>query len=457
MNKYFTLSLITATLLFAGVEDDMAGFDDEPVVTKQSVVKKKVIEDDLSGFDDDTNEVSTTSEKESIKPEGFSGNITQKISYAPRGDNPHDDINSLNSSIFLDYETKFKNGTKFKINAKAYYDWIYNHKGGTNFSQDEKDELKSEVEIFDAYFEGSINDKLDFKVGRQVLVWGRSDTIRVTDVLNPIDNRQPGMTDIEDLRLPIGMVKFDYFLGDWRITPVAILEQRFTKNPPFSSAFNPSPIQAPAEENYTDTTYALSIGGEFKSWDVNFYGANIYNDRARISTLQSPKRVHDKINMYGVALNYLNGSWLLKSEIAYFDKLKYTTTAQKEFSRVDTLVGFEYNGFSDAMLSYDFALRSINSYDNRLINEYDALEEKTYQHAFRVSKDFNNATIKANYLITVFGKNLDKGGFQRAWIKYDLSDDINLNLGIVDYKGGSKIFDSVKNNDMIFADIKYSF
>jgi len=62
-----------------------------------------------------------------------------------------------------------------------------------------------------------------------VVVWGRSDTIRVTDVLNPIDNRRPGMVDIEDLRLPVAMAKLDYFVGDWRVTPIAILEQRFQK------------------------------------------------------------------------------------------------------------------------------------------------------------------------------------------------------------------------------------
>ena len=81
----------------------------------------------------------------------------------------------------MDYEHKFENGFKFKVNAKAYYDAIYDIKGSEKFAQEELDELRSEVELFDAYIEGKITDNFDMKLGRQVVVWGRSDTIRVTE------------------------------------------------------------------------------------------------------------------------------------------------------------------------------------------------------------------------------------------------------------------------------------
>ena len=69
------------------------------------------------------------------------------------------------------------------------------------------------------------------------------------------------MVDIEDLRLPVVMLKFDYFVGDWRVTPIAMLEQRFSKNPPAGSAFNASTNSLPTNEDYDDVTGALSIGG----------------------------------------------------------------------------------------------------------------------------------------------------------------------------------------------------
>lgn len=279
----------------------------------------------------------------------------------------------------------------------------------------------------------------------------------MSDVLNPLDNRRPGMVDIENLRLPVAMAKFDYFIGDWRVTPLAILEQRFTKNSPFGSVFYPSPFPAPDDESYSNVTYALSVGGEFSGWNVNFYAARIHDDAGYVSPTPTPSIKHDKVNMFGTAFNVLSGNWLFKTELAYFDELKYTSTGDKSFNRTDLLLGFEYKGIADTLISYDAVARTIDGYDDRLKNELNPLEENTYQHAFRVSSDFMNAALTANYLISLYGSKLDEGGFQRAWVKYELADGINTNVGVVDYIGGAVFSDRIKDNDMLFADISYSF
>ena len=391
-------------------EIDMSGFDDDiPVATLEKKISDSTL---LDGFDDVIDASSETTEEEIVEESetsfGLTGKLTEQVTYALHNDKPHDNISSLKTSLLLDYEHKFENGWRVKANAKAYYDAIYDIRGTQNFSEEELEELKSEVELYDAYVEGSITDSFDMKLGRQVVVWGRSDTLRVTDVLNPLDNRRPGMVDIEDLRLPVAMAKFDYFIGDWRVTPIAILEQRFSKNPPFDSVFNPLPIVAPANESYDDITYALSVGGEFSGWDVNFYAAQVRNDEGQLilpsPSQPSPIIAHDKIEMYGTALNALTGSWLFKTELAYFDGLKFSTTGDKEFSRTDILLGVEYNGIADTLISYDIVTRNMGEYDDRLITEAIPLKKHDYQHAFRIAADFMNATLTANYLISLYGE-----------------------------------------------------
>lgn len=460
MNKAILLSLIvSSTLLAESTKEALEGFDDVPVQVEQSSsdVMDGFTEETSSSHVDDSNASEATEEKTQLL-NGLTGKFTEQVAYSYNGKSPHDKFTSLKSSLFLDYEHKFENTWRVKINAKAYYDAIYDLRD-KKYTQQELDSLRSEVELFDAYIEGSITDSLDMKLGRQVVVWGRSDTIRITDVLNPLDNRRPGMVDIEDLRLPTTMLKFDYFIGDWRVTPIAVLEQRFSKNPPFGSAFSPAPFAIPKNEKYTDVTYALSVGAEFSGWDVNFYAAQVRDDRGYIKLPLSPSsRVkHEKVKMFGTALNVLSGAWLFKTELAYFDGLKYTSTQEREFSRTDALLGLEYKGIADTLISYDVSLRHFNTYDNRLSNEVLTTDKNTYQQAFRISSDFMNATLTANYLISLYGKKLDEGGFQRAWIKYELGEGINTNFGVVDYIGGSKLFNSVKNNDMIFVDISYNF
>ena len=481
LKKILLSMLMLSTLNAETLDDVMEGFDEEPTTVTTvngSIVDGSQIhpspptppplssEDSvMEGFDDDL--TNPTERRESSTPHssskretfseplsGLTGRVTEQLIYSYHDEIPHNNISSLKSSLFLDYEHKFENGFKFKTNGKAYYDAIYAIKGESRYSKDEVDAFKREVELYDAYVEGSLTDNLDMKLGRQVVVWGRSDTIRVTDILNPLDNRRPAMVDIEDLRLPVAMAKLDYFVGDWRITPIAILEQRFSKNPPAGSAFNPSPHSLPDDESYSDVTPALSVGAEFSGWDVNFYTAKVHDDAGY---LKEGKLAHEKVDMVGTAINVLKGSWLLKSELAHFDGLKYTTVPNREFKRTDGLVGVEYNGFADTMLSYDVAVREIADYDKRLHNEPMEWDERNYQHAFRLTKDFMNATVKANYLISMFGASADKGGFQRAWIKYDHADGVYTNVGVVDYMGGSKRFDAVSNNDMVFMDVTYSF
>jgi hypothetical protein len=457
--------LLLSSLVYAqSVDEALEGFDDtvsSSVTSTSSEQVQKSNDDVMDGFDDVAISSATDTSKETVAEPveamtGLTGKLTEQVAFSYNGDKPHDNFTSLKSSLFLDYEHKFENGWRVKTNAKAYYDAIYDIRNDV-YTRDELDEQRSEIRLYDAYVEGSISDKIDIKLGRQVVVWGRSDTIRITDVLNPLDNRRPGMVDIEDLRLPVTMAKLDFFWGDWRVTPIAVLEQFFTINPAFGSAFNSQADPHIAETNYHDVTYALSVGGEFSGWDVNFYAARLRDDAGYVKFMPQPTFAHDKVNMFGTALNVLSGSWLLKTELAYLNGLKYTSVQDKSFSRTDALIGVEYNGIADTMISYDFSVRHVNNYDSRLKSERFNPDENTYQHAFRVTSDFMNATVHANYLISLYGSKLNKGGFQRAWVKYDIADAISANFGVVDYIGGSKLFNTIKNSDMIFTDISYSF
>ena len=498
MKQWFYLSLVVSSLLYAeSVDEALEGFDESPQ-SVQTVKDQSETNEALSGFDegDDATDTDRTAKREtddmmagfdesvpdndeenlSVKREdaaswtdAFSGELKQQVAYAlsSRMKN-REDFSSLRSTFFLDYDQKFENGIRLKVNARAFYDWVYHLDNG--YTSQEEDSLQSEVELFDAYIEGSISEHLDYRIGRQVVVWGRSDTIRITDVLNPLDNRQPGMVDIEDLRLPVAMAKFDWYVGTWRVTPIAILEQRFTKDPPYGSPFYPAAIPLPPEKSYNDVTYALSLGTERSGWDINFYAAHIYDDTKFV---QDPFGLnalvkHGKINMYGTAFNILSGSWLFKSEWAYFDKLHYTMAPDTSLARLDGLVGVEYNGIADTMISYDLSLRHFTHYDKRLgLDHIDLpngtsaellpVKRDTWQHAFRITSDFMNATLHANYLVTLFGKRGNEGGFQRLWAVYDYDDNLKIDVGILDFVGGSKLFEGFAKERILFTDIVFSF
>lgn len=467
------------------LDELMSGFDDTPRSSASKASDNVSIAkgtDIMDGFDDQESEHLT--QEESWKSEdtegsdmvrglnhiafmdGFSGKLTQQLALSYNDKDPENIFSSLRNTLFLDYEKKFDNGVHMKVNARAFYDGIYDIRK-KDYTEQERDSLRTEIRLFDAYLEWRINDALDVKAGRQIIVWGRSDTIRITDILNPVDIRRPGFDDIEELRLPVGMIRFDYTVGEWRITPILIVEQQFNLLPPYGSPYNPLPEEKhypypPEDENYNDITYAISASADFHGWDIAFYAAHVYDDIGYFKNSDQEtlfytptKLYHAKSNMLGSACNILNGSWLFRTEVAYWSKLHYTTIPDDTMRRIDGLVGIEYSGFSDVSIDYDVAVRHFFNFDERLIAE--GQEKDTYQHALRIRAGFLHDELHLNYLHTRFGIDLKNGGYQRIWLEYQIEDALHAEAGIIDYFGGSQIFDTVKDESTFYVDISYSF
>ncbi len=72
--------------------------------------------------------------------------------------------------------------------------------------------------IREAYFSGDIplanGDRINVSLGRQQVVWGRTDLFRVLDVINPVDFSRNNIYDeLEDIRIPMGIVTTEYQWG----------------------------------------------------------------------------------------------------------------------------------------------------------------------------------------------------------------------------------------------------
>jgi Protein of unknown function (DUF1302) len=56
--------------------------------------------------------------------------------------------------------------------------------------------------------------ELGFRIGRQQVVWGRTDLFRVLDVINPVDfSRHNIFDELEDIRIPMGILNVEYRAG----------------------------------------------------------------------------------------------------------------------------------------------------------------------------------------------------------------------------------------------------
>ncbi len=384
-----------------------------------------------------------------------------------RGDTDWQGVSSLKMELLMELE--MKPGDKWFIFASglAGYDGIYRIKGRKNYTDKVLDAYETRTQLRELYLQASPVKQLDIKIGRQIVVWGTSDYVRVVDILNPLDLRDPGTTDIEDLRLPVTMSKIDYYLGHFNLSGIVAHEVRFNETPPYGSAFYPY-SQAPAHEekpgsDLENNQLVLALKGTFSGWDFGLFWADLYHPDTHLETVSddvTPIRVqkHERVNMFGTSSTLAKGNWLIKAESAYWDKLEYTNAPDVKFSRLDVMAGFEYSGFTDTQVTLELVNQHLFNYKKELKNDPDSVDENQLQSVICVTKDFMNEALTLTFLATGYGEKWQGGSYQRISAEYNIADSITVKGGIVFYQSGDlPMFKDIGGNDKIFFELKYSF
>jgi hypothetical protein len=451
------------------LESLLSGFEDDASPSVESEVEEE-LDDLLGGFSDEQDALPTAASPDSpVLPEWLelSGSLALQSTVnfsqtAPLPGQP--DYRGL--SMFrgagellsdLSYE-----GWKARVGISMFYDAAYQLNGQRQFYTDEfLDQYESELRLDEAYLQGGLGSKLDLKIGRQIVVWGKSDNIRITDILNPLDLRLPGLVDIRFLRLPVTMTKLDYYQGNWNLGGMVIHEPRFNKFPVFNGEFYPldRPLPDPEEPeiSWENQQAALSLNGIFSGWDIAFYGAYVFDRQPYFSDLAVATREYEKVLFGGIAANYALGNWLLKGEAALTDGLRFSTI-DEEKQRFDVLLGFDYSGFSETTITFEFANRHIINLDERLAEPPDGQKEDWTQFAFRFTKDFLNDTLHLTLLFSSYGIFAGEGGFERFQLEYDLRDNLKLTGGVVLYQSGDfPSFQDAGDNDRLLFEVEYRF
>ena len=427
------------------------------------------LDDVLQGFDETQSE-ETRPVDGRIEPGGawqFSGEIDFFSSYnfaherpAP-GETDFRGLSSLRTRVDLELEGDLAPDWRLHLGLYGFYDAVYQIRGRDNYEPALLAASESEAEVGETYLQGSLGSAFDLKLGRQILVWGKSDNLRVTDILNPLDLRQPGIVDIEDLRLPVTMAKLDYFFGDWDFSFIAIPEVRFSKLPPYGSDFYqgvaPPPPELIPADGVDNMQYALAANGIFSGWDLSLYWADVYRDQRYLEIAGgAPELRHSRISMAGTAANVAVGNWLLKGEFAYLSGLELSGLPGVKRDRTDFLLGVEYSGFDDTIISAERVLRRLSDFDETLAAA--GYSENQWQTALRYQGEFLHARLKLTGVATFNGESLDKGGFVRFSGDYELAEAQILTVGVIFYEeGGAPPFYHIGDNDRVFAGYSYSF
>ncbi len=464
----------------ASMEDSLGGFHDDAGDAAEDPDSDddagSEMDDILGGFDDEDDlpvSDNTEPEPQAHRAWDLQGDLNFGLSASLHD---HDSSTGTDYSGLQRFRTKLALQLdidlpqKWKLRASGYgfYDLAYEINGRHDYTNEVLDTYEYDVQLTDTYVEGSLHDKVDLKVGRQVVNWGRSETIRVLDIINPIDNREPGLVDIEDSRRAVGMARLGVFHGPWTLTVLAIPEIRYDITPVQGSDFAPDinefippgELEGPTTKTGKDfgksTEAAVNLTGVFSGWDVSLQTALFNNDSPHFD-VNDGRFEHARLWMVGTGANYTVGSWLFKAELAFTDGLEFMRATDKK-SRVDAMAGIEYYGISDVNIVFEIAERHINDFEDSMELFLDFAQEDTIESALRISMNFWNDSLHFTVLGLAIGEKAQDGSIVRLSGEYDVIDALSVEAGFLLFQSGdSFFFTGAGDNDRFFAGAKYSF
>jgi hypothetical protein len=426
----------------------------------------------LDGFDSSEEPAQSDAQREGAAEPPFEidGELFLASSFnyahsAPRpGNADYRGLSRLQAGMRLAVDAEGPAGIHAHVSGRAFRDLAYAIKDRDDFTHGVLQTYESDLELGEAWLRASPLPRVDLKVGRQIVVWGRSDTLRVLDVLNPVDEREPGIADLSDMRLPVAMTRVDGYFGRWTATGIAIHETRQNKEPvPGSDFFPPiggAPIPGVLRPGHggRDTQWAGALTGVFPGWDVSLHYASFYSE---VPYLSGPPpgflnfRVRNQL--FGASASWTSGNWLLKGEVAQRRGIRFASV-QRHFSRTDFLAGIEYSRSSSSQAALEIAVRQLHGHESALLQFPDFTRRRRVETSLRYSVSLWNDRLRSTLLGIVFGEHAQDGTAYRLSFGYDLRDAWTLEGGIIVFEEGElPPLSAFDENDRVYLGVSYSF
>lgn len=331
------------------------------------------------------------------------------------------------------------------------------------------------IRLREAFFEHR-GEHWGIRAGRQFVIWGAADGVRITDLVSPLDLTEFLAQDYDDVRMPVNALRLSLFNETFKAEGIFVPTFEGYKLPTDRS--NPWNIFAQAKApNLTVTwndkgstpalklanmEYGLRLSATLPGVDFSLAALHTWNKMPVITRqFLSPTEVqvvprYYRMGFVGGDVAVPLGQFVLRGEAAFnIDKhFSYKGVGeQRGFNTLNWLTGVDWYGPNDWLASAQFSMENIFGYSDLI-----AQKRNTSLLTFQLSKKLLGATLELSDFtyIDLTGK----GWFSRFTADYALSDQVRLIVGY-DWLGASEGHDSLfanyKDNSEFWFKARYSF
>ena len=332
------------------------------------------------------------------------------------------------------------------------------------------------AEIRDLYLEFRSEKGLT-RLGKQQIVWGRLDGIKVLDLVNPQDFREFIIDDFGDSRIGLWSAYFDYSVGNWRaelaLVPdgtvhaipesgawYALTAPRFRFGARANQGSLPVLTAAPGL-SLDDTAVGLRLSRQLDGMEISAvaYTGMDPEPLGRIASVGGEtvvERFYERRDAFGFSFDLGLGSAVLRAEYAYQPKRVFNMRSNDQLTTLSLdqhrgAIGMDVDGPLGLFINIQYLVDTVADAPPDLVRpEADRIGTLYLRRTFA----YDTLALEARW----YRSFTDEDQLASVSIAYTLSDSTSVELG-AEYCSGTAegLFGQFADRDRVTVSLRHTF
>ncbi len=332
----------------------------------------------------------------------------------------------------------------------------------------EEEKVVLEAELREAYIQAGY-ERFSVKLGSQINVWGKADTMAVTDVVSPRNASEFIFFKLEDARFGQWMVSSTVYHGNTSVFGFVSPLAEVDKDPDAGTHYFrpvPGPGSQPVQirdeaPELGDMEAGLKLDHFFSKTEVSVMGGRFYANSPVYETRssQAVHKIYPDYTMAGTAVSHAFDSILIKFELAFKNGFPLQgTNSQGGYQSIksdvmDGAAGIEYNANDLYFMSLELSNRHIISDRTALVN---GPKDATSLY-YTLTRDFFHDTLALEY--NFYYHIQEQNYFHNFQATYDFTDAFKIlaRYTFLNITDPSSLMWAYKDEDRAALELQYSF
>lgn len=338
------------------------------------------------------------------------------------------------------------------------------------------------LHLRELFFDGEVRGSF-WRIGKQQVVWGQADGLKVLDVVNPQSFREFILDDFEDSRIPLWMLNIDIPTGEngsvqllwvpdnsyhefaedgtqFQITSELLLPAIATNQTVLAVS------QTKPESIYSDSDVGIRFSNFVNGWDYTLNYFYHFHDSPVVFQTERQHGIdidstYRRNHLIGASASNTFGDFTFRAEVGFnSDTYHYTLPTDlgnnqgvHNSQEISSVVGLDWQGLDNTLLSVQWFQSRLLDYPS---NKDIIRDQQNNIASFLYQQTFNNEIITVD-LLALHSFN-DKEGSVQLTLSYQWQSDITLWLGSdIFYGDQNGLFGQFSNNDRLTIGWQWGF